>query len=238
MHSSAMENGRCFLDVYYPGGSVKETVTVLDIGAQDVNGSLKQLMRPPLEYVGVDCVAGNGVDVVLADRYTLPFADASADAVMSSSCFEHSEMFWVLFLEILRVLKPSGLFYLNVPSNGDFHRYPIDCWRFYPDSGGALVTWAKRSGYRPMLLESYVSNQAGDIWNDFVAIILKDEAMAREHERRILHTKNDVHNGVIAGKPGFVNPSRLSEDQRRAQQAEVELSGITNMRARRPHSGR
>jgi SAM-dependent methyltransferase len=225
MHPSAMENGRYFLDVYYPDESGTEAVTVLDVGAQDVNGSLKQLMRPPLKYVGVDCVAGKGVDVVLADRYTLPFADASVDAVMSSSCFEHCEMFWVLFTEILRVLKPSGLFYLNVPSNGDFHRYPIDCWRFYPDSGGALITWAKRSGYRPILLESYVSNQAGDIWNDFVAVFLKDEAMAREHERRILYTKHDVHNGVISGKLGFVNHSRLSEDQRRARETKIELAG-------------
>ena len=30
------------------------------------------------------------------------------------------------------------LFYLNAPSNGEFHRYPVDCWRFYPDAGGAL----------------------------------------------------------------------------------------------------
>jgi SAM-dependent methyltransferase len=225
MHPSAMENGRCFLDTYYADGSLQESVIVLDIGAQDVNGSLKQLMRPPLNYVGVDCAAGKGVDIVLADPYTLPFPNSSADAVMSTSCFEHSEMFWVLFLEIMRVLKPSGLFYLNVPSNGDFHRYPVDCWRFYPDSGAALVTWAKRNGYQPMLLESYVSNQFYDVWNDFVAVFLKDETTAWKHERRILHAKRDVYNGVIAGEPDFVNGSRLSEDQRRAQQIGAELAG-------------
>jgi SAM-dependent methyltransferase len=74
-----------------------------------------------------------------AGSYKLPFADGSVDVVLSSSCFEHSEFFWLLFLEILRVLRPEGLFYLNAPSNGPFHRYPVDCWRFYPDSGNALV---------------------------------------------------------------------------------------------------
>ncbi len=224
MHPSAMVNAHRFLETYYPDGSLKGTTTVLDIGAQDVNGSLKQLMRPPLEYVGVDFVAGKGVDVVLADPYTLPFPDASADIVMCSSCFEHSEMFWVLFVEIMRVLKPSGLLYLNVPSNGQFHRYPVDCWRFYPDSGGAMVTWAKRCGYRPMLLESYISDQFRDTWNDFVAVFLKDETRVLEHKRRILHAKNDVRNGIISGRPAFINLSAFSEDQDRVQRAEAELA--------------
>jgi SAM-dependent methyltransferase len=227
MHPSAMKNAHRFLETYYPAESVKGPITVIDVGAQDVNGSLKQLMRPPLEYVGVDCVAGKGVDVVLTDAYTLPFQDATADVVMCSSCFEHSEMFWVLFVEILRVLKPSGLLYLNVPSNGDFHQYPVDCWRFYPDSGGALITWAKRCGYQPMVLESYISNQFRDSWNDFVAVFLKDETRVWEHKRRILHIKTDVRNGFIAGRLGFINPSYSTEDQDRVQRAEAELSRRT-----------
>ena len=26
-------------------------------------------------------------------------------------------------------------------SNGDYHSWPVDCWRFYPDSGIALINW-------------------------------------------------------------------------------------------------
>jgi len=77
--------------------------------------------------VGVDVMAGRNVDVQLSDPYRLPFEDESVVVVMSSSSFEHSEMFWLLFLEVLRVLRPQGLFYLNVPSNGHFHRWPVDC---------------------------------------------------------------------------------------------------------------
>jgi SAM-dependent methyltransferase len=210
-----MQNGKAFIDTYFPAASLKKTLTVVDIGAQDLNGSLRELCREPLQYVGVDFVPGRGVDVVLDDPYALPFPDNSVDAVLSSSCFEHSEMFWVLFLEILRILKPGGLFYLNVPSNGDFHRHPVDCWRFYPDSGNALVTWARRNGYAPSLLESYVSVQVGDIWNDFVAVFVKDEAFAAIHENRILHGKHDIYNGVLAGAANFVNPTTKSEDQRK-----------------------
>lgn len=163
---------------------------------------------------------------MLDDPYELPFPDNSTDAVRSSSCFEHSEMFWVLFLEILRILKPAGLFYLNVPSNGDFHRHPVDCWRFYPDSGNALVTWAKRNGHAPCLLESYVSVQVDDIWNDFVAVFIKDEAFASTHENRILHRKQDIYNGLVSGRADFMNPATRSEDQRKL----FLVDGIVNNR--------
>jgi SAM-dependent methyltransferase len=215
MHPTAMENCRAFLEAYHPAASRSREISVVDVGSLNVNGSLKELCRPPLRYTGVDLEAGEGVDIVQKDPYTLPFGDASVDVVLSSSCFEHCEMFWVLFLEVLRVLRPDGLFYLNAPSNGHFHRHPVDCWRFYPDAGNALIVWAKRNGYAPALLESYVSAQDKDVWNDFVAVFIKDEARAGQHARRILHGKRDVYNGIAPGREEFVNPEMLSEDQKK-----------------------
>lgn len=209
MHPTAMLNGKRFFDTY---ASKVTGGTVVDIGAQNLNGSLKDVCPQGLAYVGVDFVAGNGVDVVLEDPYRLPFADSSADVVVSSSCFEHSELFWVLFLEILRVLKAPGLFYLNVPSNGSFHRYPVDCWRFYPDSGGALVTWARRNGIDACLLESYTSQQNGDIWNDYVAVFLKGEAHAPAFPDRITSGIGDFTNGRTLGGERFLNPRQHPED--------------------------
>jgi len=210
-----MENGKAFFETYASASSSSLEATVVDIGSQDVNGSLKQVCRKHLKYIGVDFVGGKGVDIVLDDPYELPFADNSVDIVVSSSCFEHSEMFWVLFLEIMRVLKREGLFYLNAPSNGSVHRYPVDCWRFYPDSGKALVSWAKRNGYSPSLLESYTSTQIDDFWNDFVAIYVKDEAFASRHKNRILHGKKDFYNGYLSGSPDIMNMSELTEDQKK-----------------------
>ena len=186
-----------------------------------MNGSLRSVAPTDFDYIGVDFVEGKGVDVILNDPYTLPFAAESADIVLSSSCFEHSEMFWLVFLEIMRILKPGGLFYLNVPSNGIFHRYPVDCWRFYPDSGRARVTWAKRYGYNAALLESYISHTEGEIegfdWNDFVAIFLKDEALAANFPQRILESKQDFNNGILLGFDNnqFLNASNLTEYQKK-----------------------
>ena len=210
MHPSALRNAKRFFQTYTKNRSA---ATVLDIGSQDVNGSLKDVMPAHLTYTGIDFVNGKNVDVVITDPYQLPFENGSIDIVISSSCFEHSEMFWVLFLEIMRVLRPGGLLYLNVPTNGMFHRYPVDCWRFYPDSGQALVTWGKRNGMNPLLLESFVSPKFMGLWNDFVAVILKDTSMESEHLSRMIELDSGNSNGRVSGMPNLVRLSEESPDQ-------------------------
>lgn len=111
MHPSAMHNGDFFFRTY--GTSLPSVARCLDVGAYDVNGSLRQVAPAAWEYVGVDFSSGPCVDVVLEDPYRLPFPDGKFDVVVSTSCFEHSEFFWLLFLEVLRILSPRGLFYLN-----------------------------------------------------------------------------------------------------------------------------
>jgi len=211
MHDSAMANGKRFFDTYV---SRLKSPVVIDIGAQDVNGSLKECCPASARYTGVDFVEGKGVDVVLDDPYRLPFETDSIDVVVSSSCFEHSEMFWVAYLEILRVMKPQGIFYLNVPSNGPFHRYPVDCWRFYPDSGHALVKWALTQNLNPAVLESYTSNQIRESWNDYVCVFVKDVSCAHLHPSRILDTFADFSNGLKFGSSTVLNEQVSPEDQR------------------------
>ena len=217
MHPTAMNNAKQFFDCY--GSSFVEKdgkkIKVIEIGSQDVNGTLRTVCPPEFEYVGVDFVAGKGVDVILDDPYKLPFESETADIVVSSSCFEHSEMFWLLYIEIMRLLKPNGLFYLNVPANGDFHRYPVDCWRFYPDSGRGLITWAKHNGINATMLESYTSTQIGDQWNDFVAVFLKDEKHVGDYPKRILTGKNDYNNGFLYGSDTIMKQSALPEDRKK-----------------------
>ena len=217
MHPTALMWGERFFTTYaQPAAQV-----VIDVGSQDVNGSLKTVCPAVNRYVGVDFAKGRGVDVVLDDPYRLPFPDGHADIVVSSSVFEHSEMFWLLFNEILRVLKPTGLFYLNVPSNGFFHRFPVDCWRFYPDSGRALVNWGKRSGFDPMLLESFIGDQGGGgdagTWNDFVAVFLKDRRFAERYPKRILDTAPNFTNGIRDGGDVFLKPVEPPEDLAKLQ---------------------
>ena len=212
MHPSALDNCETFFDVYSKFFSSTQKIKILDIGSLDINGSLKSIVPHHFEYTGVDFQAGKGVDILIEDPYALPFQGQSFDIVLSSSCFEHAEMFWLSFLEIMRVLKPLGLFYLNAPSNGVVHRYPVDCWRFYPDSGRALVNWAKKNSMNIALLESYTSLKDKSHWNDFVAIFLKDEKNVPHFPNRILDSKTNILNGLIFGSDQFIKPSELTED--------------------------
>ena len=140
--------------------------------------------------------------------------DSAYDVIISTSVFEHVEFFWLTYLEILRILKPNGIFYFNVPSNGDFHRWPQDCWRFYPDSGNALINWAKRNNFNPILLESYVSNQFLECgWNDYVSVTLKDEKYLDNFNDRIIHKYKKFLNGIDHNQKLY-NFSNKSEDHK------------------------
>lgn len=212
MHPSAMTNGARFFDTYVRHLS---SPLVVDIGSQDVYGSLRAVAPSGVRYVGVDMAPGKGVDVVVDDPYVLPFETGSVDVVVSSSCVEHMEFFWLGYLEMMRVLSPRGVLYLNAPSNGAFHRYPVDCWRFYPDSGKALVRWGQRNGFDSLLLESYTSLQQQDLWNDFVCVILRDAAALPLYPHRILPGITGYTNGLCHPQlDRFLNPQALTEDQR------------------------
>jgi len=225
MHPSALKTAALFFTTYT--GRLA-CAAVIDLGARDVTGSLKSVCPGRFKYTGVDLTAGKGVDVVMDDPYRLPFADESADIITCSSVFEHTEMFWLLFLEVLRVLKPSGLFYLNVPSNGVFHRYSVDCWRFYPDSGVALVNWGRRHGYKPILLEAFTGKQDEDIWNDFVSIYLKDEIYLSFYPARIIGCGVEFSNGIVDGHDIFIQPDDFPEDMAKLYSIS-QLAGRTGM---------
>jgi SAM-dependent methyltransferase len=166
MHETAYAIGGTFFGSYVRAGD-----RILEIGSMNINGSLRDFCPGGSRYVGADLSVGPGVDVVVGQTSDLPFAADTFDAVVSSSCFEHDGMFWVTFLEICRVLKQGGYLYINAPSRGVYHRYPIDAWRFFPDSGIALCGWAKANNHAMNLLESFIA--LGDDFDDCVMIFGK-----------------------------------------------------------------
>jgi SAM-dependent methyltransferase len=168
MHDTAYELGDLFYQTYVQPGSY-----VLDIGSMNVNGTLRDFCPAGSCYVGVDIEAGNGVDVVVSSNSQLPFKADAFNAITSTSSFEHDRTFWVTFLEMCRVLKSGGYLYLNAPSRGGYHRYPIDAWRFFPDAGIALRDWARTNLYPVELLESFITENRADDWNDCVMIFAK-----------------------------------------------------------------
>jgi SAM-dependent methyltransferase len=195
MHFTAEQNAKRFFDTYvYPK---QENLKILEIGSQIGGFNIRSLSPTNAKYVGIDIESAPGVDIVLEDGYIFPLEDDTFDFVISSSCFEHINFFWISFLEIIRVLKPNGLFYLNAPSGGDYHKYPIDCWRFYPDSGHALTKWGIKNNHNCGLIEQYTSDKENDIWADYVAIFIKDHNFIPEYPFRITENFNNYTNGSV-----------------------------------------
>lgn len=169
MHDTARLTGQAFFEVYG-----RPTGRVLNVGSRDVNGTLREFVPSGMDYCGCDVESGPNVTVVLDDPYRFPFAHEEFDLVVSTSCLEHDEFFWVTFVEMIRVLKPGGFLYASAPTGGVVHRHPVDCWRFYPDAGIALERWAAREGYRLTLVELFILPPGPEGWVDFVAVWRKD----------------------------------------------------------------
>ncbi|WP_295543261.1 CmcI family methyltransferase [uncultured Thiohalocapsa sp.] len=113
---------------------------VLDVGSLDVNGSHRPLFdRPGWTYQGLDRESGPNVDIVVHHPHRWPIASARYDLVISGQTLEHMPQFWLTWKTMVRVAKPNGLLFLTVPSKGAEHRFPVDCWRFYPDAMQALA---------------------------------------------------------------------------------------------------
>jgi SAM-dependent methyltransferase len=195
MHDTSIKNVERFISTYVNN----DFKTIVEIGSKSYQGdfTFKSIIPSNLKYIGVDFQPGLNVDIVLDDPYIIPIPDNSVDYVLSSSCFEHSEFFWLSFNEVMRILKPGGLFYLNAPSNGAFHRYPVDCWRFYPDTAVALSKWAKRNNIECEVLEQYTSLKENDIWNDYVAIFIKGSNYISNYPNRIIYNFDNYINGTL-----------------------------------------
>lgn len=184
MHKSAREYGKAFFQNYI---TKIDKPIIVEIGSQDVNGSFRNFAPKESTYIGLDFAQGKSVDIVLTDEYKFPFPDNYSDFVVTSSCFEHSQFFWLSFLEAMRILKPSGVIYINAPSNGAYHSYPTDNWRFYPDAGKAFTKYARFNGYKSVLLESFIGAESEN-WRDFLTIILKDDSFTNKFPTRIYNT--------------------------------------------------
>ena len=213
MHNSALESFNNFIDVYLSKLNNKK-LKLIEIGSLSVNSNIKNTLKNNMEYIGIDIVKGENVDIVLDDPYKFPFEDKSIDVVISISVFEHTEFFWLTYLEILRVLKDDGLFFLNAPSNSKFHRHETDNWRFYPDSSLALQKWGERNNFNPKVLEHFTNFETGrDIWNDYVSVTIKDKQFINKFPDRIIHSKKNFTNGRLNDSDKIINYQEVPQDQ-------------------------
>lgn len=213
MHPSALKSFIDFKNIYLSKFNNK-SIKLIEIGSLAVNSSIKLNLDKNIDYLGVDICKGENVDIVLEDPYKLPFENESVDAVISISTFEHTQFFWLSYLEILRVLRNDGLFFLNAPSNSKFHRHETDNWRFYPDSSLALQKWGERNNFNPKVLEHYTNFETGrDIWNDYVSVTIKDKQFINKFPDRIIHSKKNFTNGRLNDSEKIINYQEVPQDQ-------------------------
>ena len=187
MHESSLRKIEILRDVYAPSGC-----RVLDVGSQ---AHLEQDSYRPLfdgfDYVGLDIEAGPNVDLVPADPFAwTELADESFDVVVCGQALEHNPYPWITLAEIARVLAVGGVAGLVAPSTGPVHRFPLDCWRFYPDGLAALC------GYVGLeVVESYVEPtthrwvEGAAAWGDAFTIARRPEHLETERLRAIVATR-------------------------------------------------
>lgn len=195
MHDTASISGDAFSKVY--GGINK---IVVDIGGKNVNGSLRSFFENKgMKYICVDMEEDDSVDIVVKPGEKLPFESNSIDLVVSTSCFEHDPCFWMTFKDISRILKLGGYLYVNAPSDGVYHKYPGDNWRFYSDAGQALAYWSSYQigndeTHHMKVIETFHILPNRDIWTDFVCVWQR----VNEKQTEIIVSDNISHNvGIL-----------------------------------------
>ncbi|WP_167075058.1 methyltransferase domain-containing protein [Sphingomonas vulcanisoli] len=208
MHDSAFKTGQLFLQLYAASRGGK----VVEIGSYDVNGGFRSVAPPDIVYIGLDIAEGHGVDIVVRPGEPLPMETGYCDAILASSVFEHDPKFWYTFEEMCRVTSPGGFVYLNVPAGGALHRFPYDCWRFYPDAGLALEQLSAGTAYPVCLVESFTTERIADQWNDFVAVFQRDGGAEPPVER--IHKFVNYRNLYTNARHDVLSLEVLPEDMR------------------------
>jgi len=109
-------------------------VNILDVGAYNVNGSIKDWISNRFEnvdYIGLDLFPQYDYVDIVGDASYLPFSDNAFDIVISTEVLEHVYSWKSVISELIRVLKLGGLLIITTRSPGfPLHSYPHDYWRY------------------------------------------------------------------------------------------------------------
>lgn len=108
-------------------GVVASSTNILEVGSQDITGSIRDYF-PDTEskcWVGLDVGKGRGVDFVIPGEL-IQLPDGWADVAFSTECFEHAKCWREIFLNMIRITHEDALIILTFAGIGRAAHGTID----------------------------------------------------------------------------------------------------------------
>jgi hypothetical protein len=131
---------------------------VLEVGALDVNGSVRPLVEAmePKSYIGADMRAGKGVDLICKAE-NLP--TCSADVVLCFETLEHCKDWRASALGLALACRKLSFLAISTPAPGfPYHGYPHDYNRFTVENLNVIF---EALGFEVLLSESTPAGSSG-----------------------------------------------------------------------------
>ena len=100
-------------------------INILEIGSQDINGSVRDYFKHETNYLGIDLCVAKGVDwTIPGELVELP--DQWARVCISTECFEHAAAWQKILMNMIRITQEDGLLILSIGGDGRAAHGTID----------------------------------------------------------------------------------------------------------------
>ena len=112
----------------------RRNIKVLEIGPDKFPSSYKEIINDnSIKWDTLDIFEDNRLTYNIKDEYSYPIANNTYDIVLSGNVLEHVRKIWIWIKELTRVCKKGGVVITINPLFLEYHPYPVDCWRAFPD---------------------------------------------------------------------------------------------------------
>lgn len=155
-------------------GKHNSHLKILEIGSYIVTLSIKDYFKG-CEYLGVDLIAGPGVDLICSG-HEVNLPDASFDVAISCEVFEHNPYWAETFQNMYRMTKPGGMVVLTCASRGR------------PEHGTARSGTGASPGTEHVGIDYYRNLNASDFKKEF-----RLNEMFTKHFFFYLSTQKDLY---------------------------------------------
>jgi SAM-dependent methyltransferase len=159
-----------------PGG------TVLDYGCAEK--PYRGFFADDVRFLGADLAGNPNAEVVLGPDGTIPIADQSVDAILSTQVLEHVGDPALYLGECFRVLRPGGRLLLSTHGIFVYHPDPVDLWRWtseglrraVEDAGFSIVRFEGIIGLAAtglQLLQDAIARRLSPRWVGRLALVMQ-----------------------------------------------------------------